>query len=151
MVKETVFCERPVGNGGFSLRKISTFYKLCSRKILFIGFLHSVISKCKYYSSKCCFFPAYPLFYIPLILVKKIVLKFFPDSGVTTNNEDEIWSNELYTFGYLPSQIEAAKFSFENYPEYLFGLNNNKLPFGCHRWEFYYNFLFWKDYIKFNE
>jgi hypothetical protein len=145
------FHERPVGNGGFSLRKISTFRESFSRKIQFIGFLQYIISSCVYYSKKCSFFPAYPFLYILIYLIKKTILKLFFEPDDSYNNEDRMWSNKLYTSCCLPSPFEAAKFSFENYPEYLFGLNNNKLPFGCHRWEYYYNFLFWKKYIKFND
>jgi hypothetical protein len=144
------FHERPVGNGGFSLRKISTFCGTCSKKIRFAGFLHSIFSKCIYYSKKYSFFPAYPL-YILIKLIQKILLKLFFDPADSDNNEDRLWSNELYTSGCLPSPFEAVKFSFENYPEYLFEINNNELPFGCHKWESHYFFLFWKKYIKLSE
>jgi hypothetical protein len=144
------FQEKPIGNGGFSLRKLTTFCELYSKRIRFAGFLHSINSKCIYYSKKRSFFPVYPFINILIKLIRKIILKLFFDPYTPDNNEDKIWSRKLYTSGCLPSQYEAIKFSFENYPEYLFELNNNKLPFGCHGWESYDNFLFWKRYIKLN-
>jgi hypothetical protein len=42
---------------------------------------------------------------------------------------------------------EAIKFSFEVKPEYLFQLNNNQLPMGCHAW-WRYNLDFWKPHIE---
>jgi hypothetical protein len=42
---------------------------------------------------------------------------------------------------------DAIKFSFEVKPDYLFELNNRKLPMGCHAW-WRYNLAFWKPYIE---
>ena len=49
---------------------------------------------------------------------------------------------------YLNQQNQAIKFSFEVMPSYLYKLNNNVLPFGCHAFEKYES-DFWK--IIFNK
>lgn len=50
----------------------------------------------------------------------------------------------------IPNELTAMKFSFEMHPSYLFSLNNNELPFGCHAWE-KYEPEFWSNYIEINE
>lgn len=47
----------------------------------------------------------------------------------------------------MPSCEEAADFSFEANPSYLFSIIG-KLPFGCHAFEKYEYEEFWKKYIK---
>ena len=42
---------------------------------------------------------------------------------------------------------EAVKFSFEVNPDYLFELNNQQLPMGCHAW-WRYNLDFWRPFIE---
>lgn len=43
----------------------------------------------------------------------------------------------------------GAEFSFEAGASWLFKLNNNKLPMGCHKPYLFQFKAFWKDYIKF--
>ena len=43
----------------------------------------------------------------------------------------------------VPPNYQALKFSFEAMPSYLYKLNNNVLPFGCHAFEKYES-DFWK-------
>lgn len=50
---------------------------------------------------------------------------------------------------YVPSPIEASAFAFERSPRYLYELNNNTLPFGCHAWE-KYDMDFWLKFIHLN-
>jgi hypothetical protein len=42
---------------------------------------------------------------------------------------------------------QALKFSFEVKPEYLYQLNDQALPMGCHAW-YRYNLDFWKPFIQ---
>lgn len=65
-------------------------------------------------------------------------------------NEDIVISKEI------PEQItgfniapvkEAIEFSFEVRPDYLFQINYNRLPMGCHAW-WRYNLNFWKPHIE---
>jgi hypothetical protein len=50
----------------------------------------------------------------------------------------------------IPTASEAVSFAFEAHPEYLFELNHQELPFGCHAWE-RYNPEFWKAIFKQNQ
>ncbi len=65
-------------------------------------------------------------------------------------NEDYYWSvifpETFFGLKICPA-IEALKFSFEVNPSYLYKLNNNCLPMGCHAWEKYEN-EFWQNYIR---
>lgn len=49
----------------------------------------------------------------------------------------------------LPLSIEAAHFSFERSPKYLFELTGYQLPFGCHAWAKYDFYEFWSRYIPY--
>jgi hypothetical protein len=64
-------------------------------------------------------------------------------------NEDGFWSYaaKLHepTFT-LPSAELALGFGFECAPEYCFQQNNQQLPFGCHAWA-RYNRTFWEPYL----
>ena len=47
----------------------------------------------------------------------------------------------------VPELKDAIDFAFEQSPGYLFELNNNTLPFGCHAWNRYETNSFWREYI----
>ena len=64
-------------------------------------------------------------------------------------NDDRYWGIHIYSIfcDYkLSSFKDAAKFSFEANPIYLFKENNYSLPFGCHAWE-KHEHEFWRKYI----
>jgi hypothetical protein len=68
-------------------------------------------------------------------------------------NEDAFWGEEVpasrYRFNLAP--IDAAiAFAFEVAPKYLYGLNGNRLPFGCHAW-FKYDPEFWRTFISWRD
>ena len=48
-----------------------------------------------------------------------------------------------------PLPLEAAHFSFERSPRYLFELTGYHLPFGCHAWAKYDFYGFWSRYIPY--
>lgn len=67
-------------------------------------------------------------------------------------NEDYIFSlwachSYLMKSPHIPSALEAATFSFEVNPSYLYE-KTGKLPFGCHAFEKWEYEEFWKKYIK---
>jgi hypothetical protein len=134
-----------IGNGGFSLRKTLTFINLCTIKIQlisFILFINSIFYLIESRSLKSLF---YRFLRISSWLPGKIFKKLCP---LTKNNEDVIWSRIISQYGKLPSLDNAVKYSFELYPEYLYELNKQKLPFGCHSWEKDCRFRFWKRFIN---
>lgn len=65
-------------------------------------------------------------------------------------NEDYVWS---HIFAQLLGNFKvcdtksAIPFAFEVHPSYLYKLNNEKLPMGCHAWE-KYEPEFWQQFIK---
>jgi len=132
-----------VGNGGFSLRNVK-------KSLLIIGRLN-LFRKLKYFQKK-------------LRILDKIINHFIriffyyqyakPFSEVLHHQnivvqEDGFWAEyipELFS-DYKVAPIEhAIRFSFEVNPSYLFKLNGESLPFGCHGWnkydpEFWHNFI----------
>lgn len=143
-------------NGGFSLRKIEYCIKLLSYK-------GPIIKPSKVYEiTKKEFNTSF---------LKKTVYTLFRSLGRQNNikyfinknyiNEDLLFTlglhiswinshineNESWIFPKLPNISTAINFAFERYPAYLFELNNNELPFGCHAWEKYEYETFWRKYI----
>ena len=64
-------------------------------------------------------------------------------------NEELFWDRRAchYSPGFRIATVEEAlPFGFEAVPEYCFELNGRKLPFGCHAWP-KYNRAFWESYL----
>ncbi len=132
-----------VGNGGFSLRKISSYLKYFrSRKNVFNS--KQIIEKIN--------LKAKPYTRLFVWLLMLIGWRNSPKS-VANNwiyNEDDFWSGVLDNSNYSmskPNQIEALDFAFERFPSEMYKING-KLPFGCHAWEKYEYESFWKQFIK---
>jgi len=145
-----------VGNGGFSLRKVSSFLK-----VLRAGALDGVYRKP--YDS-----PHYGL--LPdegeLIDSKRGVYREllpawerWPMVGHDWNveqeaqrymyNEDAFWSFEAMKFDpsfKVATVDEGLKFAFEMNPDWCLKQNGGMLPFGCHAWT-RYNRAFWEEII----
>jgi len=133
-----------IGNGGFSLRNIKKIITIHSFNISIISFFHFL-----YYNEITFNSLEDILFFIPKILFRVVLksLKFIFHRQHEFDNEDVKWSKLIKKKGKFPSITEAVKFSFENFPEYLYQLNNGELPFGCHDWYKYYNLLFYKSIL----
>jgi len=153
-----------IGNGGFSLRKIQSHLHLL-RNLKFIEFVYSypdfsikghianidrlyeqfntVISKEKshfeenFVGNEDGFWSLYS--------------KDLIDEFINSNKTKLAWvfKKAIIKQFNVPTPMEAVGFSFEQSPRYLFELNQNKLPFGCHAWH-KYDILFWKNHIQFN-
>jgi Protein of unknown function (DUF5672) len=132
-----------VGNGGFSLRKVSTILSLLHNWKKHLSFKKIIYSEHLTDTSKvkilCSFILASVFRYqIP-------IYKLFKE------NEDfvlgVIFSKELKAIS-TPLPGEASAFAFEMNPAYLFELNDYKLPFGCHAWN-KYETDFWRNFIPF--
>ena len=122
-----------VGNGGFSLRKISYCLKMLSWKWPVLSY--------KYYKK---------LIYLPYMLGWKNNIYHFKNSKL---NEDGLFSDILspsYLNQKIPEPETAASFAFENPPSYLYRMCNNQLPFGCHAFLKFEYETFWKQYIEKN-
>ena len=125
------------GNGGFSLRKVSSFIKV-------INYAENLTTR----SSNNLFISK--LWFIMAVLTgnsHKIWLNSSPKDYPF--NEDGFWSYEaskyMKSFRVAPFEI-SLRFSFEKDPRKLFKLNKEKLPFGCHAWA-RYDRKFWNQYL----
>jgi hypothetical protein len=136
--------ELRTGNGGFSLRKISSHINLFKKRKI-VGSRKELINEL-WNKGKLNFSKIYTS--VPKLFGfgnnSKYFIKQFKE------NEDYFWT--LYApqidsnFKVAPPK-EAMKFGFELEPRYLYNLNQKKLPFGCHAWE-KHEPNFWKNHIK---
>jgi hypothetical protein len=147
IAENPVFRPMSVGNGGFSLRRVEKFIASCSVKtqcnmiMWFLSSVYEYLAK----KSKRNYFYLIPrlLMWFPI----KILMRIWFSPEYDYNNEDVIFAKIIINNGNIPNETIARRFAFENYPEYLFQLNNGELPFGCHKWGTYCNYQFWKKYI----
>ena len=140
------------GNGGLSLRKISSFLRI----------LKAFSPKAVYFDSKTrtCDAPDFALGYFPEELKYRFTIKTWFRSVIAgwrvdqelrgfRANEDIFWSIEAVKFDpkfrVAPFE-EARQFAFEKHASVLFQKNGNELPFGCHAWE-KYEPDFWAKFI----
>ena len=116
-----------VGNGGFSLRRVPDFLKVLSRPRIFKNVLMqswpgSVVS------NVYRFLKDYHSF-------------VYRDTHVNIDvNEDLFWGLFVparCSFFRVPPANEAVAFAFEAHPDFLYQLNEQSLPFGCHAWQRY--------------
>ena len=120
-----------VGNGGFSLRKTRALYNMLNYKF--------PLKNIKYLYNKMNSFSVRTFFiFILKTFGYRNTAKYIVDRYIKMRaNEDFFFSTE-----YVGSKIKlniptvdvALKFSFDRSPNYLYTLNNNTLPFGCHGW-----------------
>lgn len=129
-----------VGNSGFSLRKVNTMKKAIKK--IYIG------EEANYYfgkKSRLLIKLSKMLNYLNINFAENYMIQRAPHQ-----NEDafisEIIATKIKDFKVAPIK-EAISFSFEVKPSYLFEINQNKLPMGCHAW-WTYNFEFWKPIIE---
>lgn len=127
------------GNGGFSLRKVSSFI--------------SIIDQIEY-SQK----GKLPVFKSDQKSLKGLIKNF----GIRNNLKHfikEAPGEDIFWCIYVPQIFNqtdfkiadpttAAHYSFEVFPKFLFEMvTNGKLPMGCHNWK-NNDFKFWKSYIN---
>ena len=135
----------PVGNGGFSLRRV----KYCS----------GTISKCLSSSprhvrllpwSRMISLLLHRQFSVFKVLIRYHDLEAFYNAALSFEiAEDVFFAYQKYTClgAKLPSVKVAMAFSFEQYPSVLYQMNDGKLPCGCHAFERNEWNSFWKKYI----
>lgn len=136
-------CMKYAGNGGFSLRKVSTFIRVisdCEKKNVKISILSAInillFSRFNFHSMRMKLKDIFNIIYFSDKFIKNYEY-----------NEDLFFCFLLVSLGYrVAEQRDAMNFSFEVSPEKLFIKNNNKLPMGCHGFT-KYSQLFWKQYM----
>lgn len=120
-----------VGNGGFSLRKVASFYRVaCNRPFRLLFRLHHI----------------YHTLRTRLGVPSRWV-------GVPPYQEDQYWGQyvpKLFKWFKVAPPEQALQFSFEVGAAELYRINGNRLPMGCHAWE-KYEPEFWKQFIPFKK
>lgn len=115
-----------VGNGGFSLRRIDHFLRV-------LGTPRRIPNTLKSRSGS----PA-PVSRLVRRIKHEWILAWNVGSLFPTSNEDAFWGvlvPAVCPFFRVPSAEQAIDFAFEVAPRWLYELNGQRLPFGCHAWE----------------
>ncbi len=125
-----------VGNGGFSLRRVAYFINLLTTRRWIFDFKKMPSNK-------------------GLFARIKFLLRGYNniDSIISQSfyNEDIFYCIFLRNSRFplkVPAPEEAAAFSFEKSPSFLYKLTGNNLPMGCHAFEKNEYLSFWHDIIK---
>lgn len=133
-----------VGNGGLSLRKVSTFLRVTRlRPFSKVKSCRQVFSQ-EYHSphdlGHCLVRCLGPLIGTNSIrhLQKRLQEDFYFCYGLKGSD------HELH----IPTPAEAALFAFECSPKYLYEeVTHGRLPFGCHAWRKHQYEEFWQQFI----
>lgn len=149
-----------VGNGGFSLRRIAHCLNIIRAdqhriflkpgilaKIYWYGFLYNE----DYTKSLMKRIGLLPLFLAKVFGFRNTIAQF----RKTACEEDAIlsfWAHNAWGLTCrVPDELEAAHFSMEVNPEYLYNKIGHQLPFGCHAFEKWEYESFWKKHIDMND
>lgn len=138
--------EGRVGNGGFSLKRVSSFLKvLCSPR--------QAMSPAEYWAHAKASFQGFRMKFRGTVEYLRLHSSTYNnaqwDALRWRHNEELFWdqrAQHYYPDFRIASAEEALAFGFEAVPEYCFELNGNRLPFGCHAWP-KYNRAFWEPYL----
>jgi len=136
-----------VGNGGFSLRHISTFSQILKEQLVIPDrFWRSYSPK---HTLKRRLFKVFV--YLPAWFWSRLICKsfYFESSKYNWMNEDIVWSRWICNHDdyRLPTIKDALMFSFETSPRECYTQNHQQLPFGCHARE-RYDYVFWKTHLS---
>jgi hypothetical protein len=133
-----------IGNGGFSLRKISahlkalkSFYYLLPANRLLLDFFRGKIGR---FGLK--------MLYKDLVRHNSTHYSVRPAGGLM--NEDVFWGLVIkrnFKWFRAPDVITASRFSLEVNSRKYYELNGRRLPFGCHAWRVYEP-EFWEKHIQ---
>jgi len=126
-----------VGNGGFSLRKVKSTYKILQRmKLYSIIYNLLLYNRCLKVLNKDNF------------IIKRLIkyLDKRRDTGINEDYQIYLLSKVYSWYNIAPVNV-ALRFSFDVNPATLYKMNNNNLPFGCHGWN-RYETEFWEQFIK---
>lgn len=131
------------GNGGFTLRRVGYFIEVLSSNKKVRPF--SVLKKEIYWKD-----PKSILCFLLHLTGWHNTPKYYAEL-CKNENEDYFWSQKFLNSRFAPVSPtieDAISFAFEKYPSYLYKLNNNNLPFGCHKYLNNEFDTFWYKYIE---
>lgn len=137
-----------VGNGGVSLRKISTFLKAFDQPFPF---------KSSWYFIKSIRMKQLPTMFLTTLRMLltltfsrktvEYILLNYTDERV---NEDCFWAESFQGTALemnIPDVLTGARFCIEKKPSHVYELIGKQLPFTCHAFEKYEYDTFWKEII----
>lgn len=138
-----------VGNGGFSLRRIQYCIDILS-KFKYVPLFKPKGLKLLFYNHIHHFSIVNAIGIAMRTIGIKNTVDFYKRENIV--NEDFVFGTySKYIWGNnanIPSCEEAARFSFEIHPEFLYHLCGDKIPFGCHAYRKYDYETFWNFHIK---
>lgn len=135
-----------VGNGGFSLRKISAHLKVLNT----FSFVTPVGENVAFRFGNKNSLGGHLRHAAGFLLdhtIRNNTHRFFNNYK---GHEDQFWGLSVakrMKWFHVPDFKKAAAFAFEMQPHRLLNLNNQQLPFGCHAW-WKYDLAFWKPQIE---
>ena len=89
---------------------------------------------------------------LPLSIMKMLgfrnSISQFREAGCEEDAIISLWAHSAWGLScHVPDELEAARFSFEVHPRYLYNRIGGQLPFGCHAFEKWEYDTFWKKHI----
>lgn len=137
-----------VGNGGVSLRKVSSFLNTFDKTLPFSSYPFFV----KNIRAKGFLKMLWKTFlmFFQLAFTKRTIEFYIKNYFDFRINEDCFWADALSNTAIalkVPDTITAARFCLEQSPSYLYSLTGNTLPFSCHAYRKYEYETFWKEII----
>lgn len=142
-----------VGNGGFSLRKVSSFAQVLKSRVLdedpvvrgqrirWFGSSQTMLRRLACTVKTCLHAAGYR---------NNVHWVVKQHCDIATVHEDLFWSFQAKRFVpsfRIPTPVEALDFAFESAPRYCYEANNRKLPFGCHAWT-KFDRSFWEEFLE---
>jgi hypothetical protein len=129
-----------VGNGGFSLRRVSDFLQVLNSPTRRIpNFIKSREGGSSAWEQAV------------RRLKHEWLLAYNVEPLFPTSNEDVFWGAlvpAVFPFFRVPTPEEAIGFAFEVAPRLMYEMNGHRLPFGCHAWE-RFDREFWIEQLAF--
>ena len=135
-----------VGNGGFSLRNVSSSLEVLSSRVQ-REFWNLPTKDKKLWGRKS------PKRFLPTNNAKTVCKKSRIEEFLKLHyrgNEDVFWgkyASLVKAEFQIPGPMEALQFAFEKDPAVSLVINEGKLPFGCHAWA-KYDRSFWEMHFK---
>ncbi len=134
-----------VGNGGLSLRRVSSFLKVLNSPNYFLtpidlwrAFMEGKPKYIKHINR-----------WRKRAMVLPDLRRCLTDDTEFVGNEDGFWSfraQNYYENFKVATPAEGFAFSFETEPRRCYEINNYQLPFGCHAWQ-RYDRAFWEPFL----
>lgn len=146
-----------VGNGGFSLRKIEHCLRIIRSDWHHILLKPGILAKMYWYGF--LYNEDYGrnrirrLWLLPTCVAKMLgfrnTIAQLRENGCEEDLIYSVWAKNAWGLTCsVPDELEAARFSMEVNPEYLYDRIGGQLPFGCHAFEKWEYESFWKKHIK---